>query len=106
MTIGAVGLSLPRNDAKAADGTPVWTNYYNGTGNAVDIASAIAVDGGGNVYVTGFSTGTGSDIGNDLDYLTIKYSAAGTPLWTKRFSSPGGNYDRPTALALDGNGNV
>ncbi|MEO7678568.1 MAG: SBBP repeat-containing protein, partial [Verrucomicrobiota bacterium] len=87
--------------AHAADGSPVWTNYFNGTGGADDAATAIAVDAGGNVYVTGWSVGSGGN----YDYLTIKYSAAGLPLWTKRFSSLG-FYDQPNALALDSSNNV
>ena len=42
---------------------------YNGPGNYVDYASAIAVDGSDNVYVTGVSWGDGTY----ADYATIKY---------------------------------
>ena len=44
---------------------PLWTNYYNGQ------ATAITVDPGDNVYVTGYSTA----IKSGTDYTTIKYSA-------------------------------
>lgn len=86
--------------AHAADGTPVWTNYFNGTGNGDDQASVVTVDGSGNVIVTGYSYGSG------YDYATIKYSSAGTPLWTNLFNRAGNNDDAANSLAVDGSGNV
>lgn len=63
----------------------------------------MAVDGSGNVFVTGQSY-TNSNSGSD--YATIKYSGAGAPLWTNRYIGPL-NYDDSTrALAVDGSGNV
>jgi hypothetical protein len=78
----------------------VWTNRYDGTGNHVDFATAIAVDNSGRVVVTGSSFGTTAA----YDYATIAYSAAGTPLWTNRYDS--GFNDSPRAIAVDGSGNV
>ena len=78
-------------------GVPLWTNCYNGPVTGHDCAMAIAVDPNTNVVVTGWSGGVGG-----LDYLTIKYSSAGVPLWTNRLS---GGSDT-SALALDGGGNV
>jgi hypothetical protein len=54
-------------------GDPVWTASYNGPSNGHDLASAIAIDGAGNVCVTGWS----SDSLDADDYLTIKYSQLG-----------------------------
>jgi hypothetical protein len=82
-------------------GVPLWTNCYNGpgagTGAGNDCAMAIAVDPNTNVVVTGWSGGFGG-----IDYLTIKYSNAGVPLWTNRLS---GGAD-PSALAVDSRGNA
>jgi hypothetical protein len=62
----------------------------------------MAVDGNNDVIVTGYSTGSGT--GND--YATIKYSSAGTPLWTNRYARPGNGDDSAYAVAVDGSNNV
>src|SRR5262245_10639068 len=62
--------------AYSGAGVPLWTNRYNGPGNYDDRAIAIALDGSGDVFVTGSSFGSGSG----SDYVTIKYSGAGVPL--------------------------
>jgi hypothetical protein len=78
-------------------GVPLWTNRYNGPGNASDCACALAVDGGNNVIVTGSSGPAGSS-----NYMTIKYSSAGAPLWTNSYGL--GSY--AAAVAVDGCDNV
>lgn len=92
------------SDAKitAQPAVEAWVQRYNGPGNRSDQPVAIAVDGSGNVIVTGFSYSTSS--GND--HVTIKYSSAGVPLWTNRYTGPGTLEDKPTAMAVDGNGDV
>ncbi|MBL9173136.1 MAG: hypothetical protein JNL10_06355 [Verrucomicrobiales bacterium] len=79
-----------------------WTNRYNGPGNKADIANAIAVDQFGNVIVTGYSKGSGSDD----DYATILYSAAGVPVWTNRYNGPGNGGDQAEAVTVDAHGDV
>src|SRR5262249_46410684 len=74
---------------------------YDGPANSLDSARAIAMDGAGNVFVTGYSAGTGGD----QDYATIKYSGAGVPLWTNRYHGPNG-INTATAIAVDAGGNV
>jgi len=86
----------------SSSGLPLWTNRYNGPVNGGDEASAIGVDGSGNVYVTGSSTGSGTG----SDYATIKYSSAGVPLWTNRYNGPANNYDAASAIAVDSSGIV
>lgn len=78
------------------NGDTAWVRRYEGTGNNEE-ARDVAVDGSGNVYVTGQS-------GND--YLTIKYSPNGDTNpgqgWVRRESDHG----TAKAVAVDGSGNV
>ena len=79
-----------------------WVARYNGPGNSVDTAQAIAVDSSGNVYVTGIS------IGSDIygDYVTIKYNSAGQQQWVARYDGPGNSGDYAAAIVVDNLGNV
>lgn len=65
-------------------------------------ARSLALDNAGNVYVTGSGAGTGTG----LDYLTIKYNAAGVKQWEARYNSPANLDDDAFSIAVDGNGNV
>jgi hypothetical protein len=83
-------------------GQQQWVAHYNGPGNNADDAAALAVDDAGNVYVTGFSIGSGTS----QDYATVKYNSSGVQLWVARYDGPGNRDDGAFALALDGAGNV
>ncbi|UCB52837.1 MAG: SBBP repeat-containing protein, partial [Candidatus Zixiibacteriota bacterium] len=52
-----------------SDGNVAWFARYNGPESGDDWASALSVDGFGNVYVTGHSYGSGAA----EDYVTVKY---------------------------------
>lgn len=88
--------------AYSAAGAPIWTNRYGGAGNTGDSAVAVAADGSGNVLVTG----TANVAWNVYEYVTIKYSGAGMPLWTNLYAAPGSAYNQAAALAVDALGNV
>ena len=85
-----------------SSGDTVWVRRYNGPGDSTDVATAIAVDDSGNVYVTGKSIGSGTD----EDYATIKYNSAGDTVWVRRYNGPGNFDDEAKAIAVDGSGNV
>ncbi|HKQ37980.1 MAG TPA: PQQ-binding-like beta-propeller repeat protein, partial [Verrucomicrobiae bacterium] len=90
----------------AADGALLWEQHYNGPANGYDHASAVAVDGSGNVIVTGRTGGPDPNI-VDGHYYTAKYAAAdGTLLWEKLYNGPANLTDSATMLAVDASGNV
>ena len=83
-------------------GVQQWVVRYNGAANDYDIATAIAVDHAGNVYVTGESAGSNTS----FDYATIKYDSGGKQQWVARYNGPGSGVDEATAIAVDNSGNV
>jgi len=83
-------------------GQQQWVARYNGPANSADVANGIAIDGAGNVYVTGQSFGVGAY----LDYATIKYNADGQQQWLARYDGPGNGFDEAHAIAVDAAGNV
>ena len=85
-------------------GNVVWTARYNGNGNGTDVAHDVAVDGSGNVYVTGEAwEGTVSEYYN---YTTIKYNSGGDSVWVARYNGPKNGGDKAYAIELDAYGNV
>jgi hypothetical protein len=86
------------------DGNQLWVRRYDGPPGEWDEAHAIAVDGSGNVYVTGFSDGVVS--GFYYDYATIKYDTDGNQLWVARYDGPPNSWNRAWAIAVDALENV
>jgi hypothetical protein len=83
-------------------GQQMWVARYNGTGNGEDWPYAIAVDAAGNVFVTGRSMGSGTN----LDYATVKYDANGNQKWVARYNSPNNLNDVAHDIAVDAAGYV
>jgi uncharacterized delta-60 repeat protein len=86
----------------SAAGEQQWAARYDGPANGDDWPNALAVDASGNVYVTGYSAGSGTS----HDYATLKYGPSGTQEWVARYNGPGNTRDRARALGVDGSGNV
>src|SRR5579884_746129 len=98
--------SSPRGDYDFAtvkydpSGKQLWATRYQYVSN--DAPAALAVDGLGNVYVTGYSC---RDMAcATADYVTIKYDSDGNQLWAARYGDTG--YNGAQALSVDQNGNV
>jgi uncharacterized delta-60 repeat protein len=83
-------------------GVQQWVAKYNGPGSSADNANAIAVDSSGNVYVAGWSMGSGTS----YDFATVKYNSSGDQLWVARYNGPANVDDQAGWLALDPSGNV
>ena len=81
----------------SATGQALWTNRCSVAANGV--ATGVALDGSGNVFVGGAS---GSQ------FVLLAYSSLGIPLWTNRYDGTvGSSYtERPSAPAVDSSGNV
>jgi len=87
-----------------ADGMEGWASpaRYDGPDHLYDDAYAITVNSSG-VYVTGFSTGEGT---ND-DYATVWYDADdGAELGAARYAGPYGSYDLSLSIASGPAGHV
>jgi len=80
----------------------VWVARYNGPGNDLDYANAIALDNSGNIYVTGGSEGSGTS----GDFGTVKYDSSGVEQWVSRYNGPANAWDYARAIALDNSGNI
>ena len=84
-----------------SDGVELWTSRFNGLGNNADIVTNLILDLYGSIYVTGYTWN-----GTDNDFTTVKYNALGEELWVANYNGLGNGNDQPTALAIDGKGNI
>ncbi|MGH7893602.1 MAG: SBBP repeat-containing protein [Candidatus Binatia bacterium] len=93
-----------------ADGTHQWSKRFGGAYD--DGAAGVAVDGGGNIVLTGFFQGT-VDFGTgvlrvpfdtDLDVFLTKFTSAGTVVWATNFPNTGN--DRGYGIAVDSAGSI
>ena len=95
-----------------SSGNYVWAVGFGGIGS--DYGRAIAVDGSGNVLVTGnfqvtvdFDPGAGSSnlsSAGDQDVFISKFDPAGAFVWAKGFGGTG--YDVPQSISVDSSGNA
>ncbi|MBM3944776.1 MAG: hypothetical protein FJ317_04700 [SAR202 cluster bacterium] len=71
-----------------------------------DMASGVAVDAAGNIYIAGRTDGRfeGSRNRGATDAFVAKFNTQGEPLWTTQFGSPAEDY--AFGVAVDGSGTV
>ena len=86
-------------------GLLLWAADYNGPANSNEVPNAIAVDGNGNVYVTGNSQNSIVS-GADNDYATVMYNSSGVQQWVSRYDGPSSGQDESKSIAIDDSGNV
>jgi len=82
------------------DGTEDWVTRYNGPGNSLDQAHAMALDDSGNVYVTGTSHS------GDADIVTIKYDPEGNERWAVLYDGPSSHNDYGVDIAVTASGHA
>jgi Beta-propeller repeat len=80
-------------------GNPVWTNTFNASAGSSDGISALALDQAGNIFATGSSFD-----GANFSYVTLKYAANGTCLWTNRYLRDGS--ESADLILVDSSNNV
>ncbi len=88
-----------------------WQWSSQGGSTAGDLGHDVAVDASGNVFITGYFSGTvsfgsislNSAGGNDI--FVAKYSSTGSPVWANRAGSTG-SPELGRSVSLDGSGNV
>ena len=87
-------------------GTRQWTRLAGTTGSDQSGWGAVAVDGSGNSYVTGYTSGNldGETNAGGSDAVLIKYDSSGSKLWTRLLGTAGS--DSAWAVAVDGSGNI
>ncbi|KJU87169.1 cell surface protein, partial [Candidatus Magnetobacterium bavaricum] len=96
----------------SSDGTSlIYSTYFGGSGN--DEASGIAVDSGGNAYITGYTYSTDlpvnnayqSDIAGYNDAFVTKFSTSGTYIPYSTYIG-GTAEEEATGIVVDANGNA
>lgn len=88
----------------STSGQELWVRRYNGSADTADHAGAVAVDGVGATYVSGWSY---EDDGLTLA-TTIKYDLLGDVVWTAHCEDPDSSLSsfRAEGMAVDSAGNV
>ena len=90
------------NSAQAQTQQAWAAHYNNGITNGSHQALKMALDGAGNIYVTGSSQNANTNLG----YVTIKYAPNGHQLWVARYDSINYPNATPSGLVLDKDNNV
>jgi hypothetical protein len=89
-----------------SSGSWVYTNQMGAVGKDT-VAKGVAIDSGGNVYVTGYTYGglDGNTIMGITDYFLIKYNTMGNKVYTKQ-TGIAGNITMAYGIAVESGDNV
>ena len=113
--IFVAGYTVGSLEGVNAGGRDAFLSEYNAAGNLVwthqlgtsadDQSSAVAADGLGNVYISGYTAGSlnGTNAGG-RDAFVSKYAANGAFLWTRQFGTSAN--DESLGMSADGMGNI
>jgi len=85
-----------------SNGVQQWLKQFNGTGSFDDFVTGSVLDGKGNIYLSGYSFGTGSG----YDYLLLKYNSAGTLIWSRTWNGPSNSDDYARGISLTSDGKI
>lgn len=78
----------------------VWAKIYSGPANQQDSSVGICVNQAGNVFITGWSIGSGTS----ADIVTIRYNPeTGDSIWVNRYNGTPNLEDKVSAIVCDNN---
>lgn len=78
----------------------IWSKVYNGPVNQQDSSVGISVNPSGDVFVTGWSLGSGTS----SDIVTLRYNPAnGDTVWVNRYNGASNLEDKVSAITCDNN---
>jgi uncharacterized delta-60 repeat protein len=86
----------------APSGRLEWAARWDDPASSSEEADAVAVDGDGNVFITGFSPGAGT--GNDI--TTVKFNKSGEYQWFVTYDGGTGENDDGWCIGLDVHGDI
>jgi hypothetical protein len=100
--LGTLGLDICVMKQNTTTGDTLWMRKFSGPIYSDDVVEDMAVDAGGNVYVTA----TAGRVINNSDFCTIKYKPNGDTAWVRWYSGPTNGWDWPHSLEIDASRNV
>ncbi|MGA7936889.1 MAG: SBBP repeat-containing protein, partial [Kovacikia sp.] len=90
-----------------ANGVIQWTQQFGSTDLGVDFAWGVATDSKGNVYVTGWTTGTvGSQKFGSYDVWLTKFTPDGKQVWAKQIGTKGDDGQFLADIVIDASDNI
>ena len=101
----------------SSTGTRLWGTYYGGSGNDLSYYNSMVVDSNANIYLTGVTNSTGTQMstvgaykttmatsGDAYDAFLIKFNTSGVRQWSSYFGGP--LLDYGFGLNMDANANL